>query len=556
MAKHSFPSFSEAYRKRWRDAGVWLDVTLHQGLDQTVAAQPDKVALITADRKYTLAEFKAESDALAAGLLGAGIGPGDIVAVQLPNWIEFCFLQIALSRIGAVIQPIHMVFRERETANLLAFCESDAIVVPDTYKDFAFADMVRSLWPQLPALRRMVIARGEAHTAASESRLSDLIEDGRRNLQRLAGVTTTADDIFYLNFTSGTEGNPKGFLHVHNAVISMTKRLIPYMPPDTVMLACSPMTHTFGHFEMYYTDLAGFPMVVVDRYSPAEILAQIERERVTKLSGTPAHLFGLLHHRDFAKYDTSSIRSVAVGGARSSPDLIADLERVWGVKSANVYGMGETIIHTRTVPDDTEDRIRSTVGRPILGVELKIVDQKDRSVVQPAGTIGEICFRGPTLFVGYHNQPQKTAETRDEAGWFYTGDLGYVDEEGYLHFVGRAKEVINRGGSKIHPKEIEDLLCQHPAVLQAAVVGMPDERLGERVCAYVVTRDGRGVSLEEISEFFSQRKAMKYLHPEVLVRLDEMPMTPTGKIQKVALQKDAATRARPPEQAASQRPTG
>jgi acyl-CoA synthetase (AMP-forming)/AMP-acid ligase II len=555
MAKHKFPSFSDTYRKRWRDAGLWLDVTLHQGLDQTVAAQPDKVALITAERKYTLAQYKAESDALAAGLLGVGIGPGDIVAVQLPNWVEFCFLQIALSRIGAVVQPIHMVFRERETANLVSFCESDAIIVPDTYKDFGFADMVRSLRPQLPTLRNVVIARGEASGKAGESSLSDLIEDGRRNLHRLTGVAATGDDIFYLNFTSGTEGNPKGFLHIHNAVISMTQRLIPLMPPDTVMLACSPMTHTFGHFEMYYTDLAGFPMVVVDRYSPTEILAQIERERVTKLSGTPAHLFGLLHHRDFAKYNTSSVRSVAVGGARSSPDLIADLQRVWGVKSANTYGMGETIIHTRTVPDDPEERIRNTVGRPIVGVGLKIVDQQDRSVVQPAGTIGEICFRGPTLFVGYHNQPEKTAETRDQEGWFYTGDLGFVDEDGYLHFVGRAKEVINRGGTKIHPKEIEELLCQHPAILQAAVVGMPDERLGERVCAYVVPQEGRTVSLDEINEFFSQRKAMKYLHPEVLVCIEEMPMTPTGKIQKVTLQKDAATRAKRPEQALKP-PTG
>jgi acyl-CoA synthetase (AMP-forming)/AMP-acid ligase II len=303
------------------------------------------------------------------------------------------------------------------------------------------------------------------------------------------------------------------------------------------------MTHTFGHFEMYYTDLAGFPMVVVDRYSPTQILEQIERERVTKLSGTPAHLFGLLHHRDFAKYNTSSIRSVAVGGARSSPELIADLQRVWGVKSANTYGMGETIIHTRTVPDDPEERIRNTVGRPIAGVELKIVDQQDRSVVQPADAIGEICFRGPTLFVGYHNQPDKTAETRDQEGWFYTGDLGFVDADGYLHFIGRAKEVINRGGTKIHPKEIEELLCQHPAILQAAVVGMPDERLGERVCAYVVLQEGHTISLDEINEFFSQRKAMKYLHPEVLVCIEEMPMTPTGKIQKVALQKDATTRA-------------
>ncbi|MBS0612811.1 MAG: AMP-binding protein, partial [Proteobacteria bacterium] len=260
MAKHDFPRFSDEYGKRWRKAGLWLDITLHQGFDNTVAAQPDKVALITAERRFTLAEYKAESDALAAGLLGIGIGPNDIVAVQLPNWVEFCFLQIALSRIGAVIQPIHMVFREREVANLVSFCDSDAIVVPETYKDFNHAEMVRALRHKLPTLRNVLITRGDARKSAGESSLNELIEEGRRNLDRLARVSPTAEDIFYLNFTSGTEGDPKGFLHIHNSVISMTQRLIQLMPKDTVMLACSPMTHTFGHFEMYYTDLAGFPM--------------------------------------------------------------------------------------------------------------------------------------------------------------------------------------------------------------------------------------------------------------------------------------------------------
>jgi len=543
MTKHVFPSFPESYREKWCDAGLWLDLTLHDGFDQTVAERPDHVAFITADREYTLAEFKAESDALAAGLLGIGIGPGDVVAVQLPNWIEFCFLQIALSRIGAVMQPIHTVFRERETANLLTFCESDAIIIPEEYKDFGFLEMVRSLKPQLPNLREVVVVRGEASMTKGESSLSGLIEEGRSNLQRLASVTTTADDIYYLNFTSGTTGNPKGFLHSHNTVISMHKRLIPLLPTDMVMLSCSPMTHTFGHFEMYYTYLAGFPVVVVDRYNPTMILEYIQSARVTKISGTPAHMHGLLYHPDFASYDTSSINASTIGGARSSPELIQELGRVWGIKLANTYGMGETIIHTRTVPDDPEDKVRNTIGRPITGVDLKIVDQKDRSVEQPSGTIGEICFRGPTLFVGYHNQPDITAETRDDEGWFYTGDLGYVDEGGYLHFVGRDKEVINRGGTKIHPKEIEDLLEEHPDILQVAIVGMPDERLGERVCAYVVTSEGKEITLEEVSAFCSEHKATKYMHPEVLVRLEEMPMTPTGKIQKVALQKDAASRA-------------
>lgn len=546
MSAHKFPRFSDDYRARWRNSGKWRDITLHQGFDAVVAARPDKTALITPDRRYSYAEFKAESDALAAGLLGAGIGSGDIVAVQLPNWVEMCLLQIALSRIGAVIQPTHLVFRERDISNLFRFCETDAVVVAERFKDIGHADIVRSVWAELPNLRTLIVARGEPGSRR-EHGLDGLIEEGRRNLDRLSKVETRPDDVFYLNFTSGTEGNPKGFLHTHNTIMSLfmpISEALKAASPDSVTLACSPMTHSFGHFTTYYCALGATTIVLVDRYSPTEILKLIDRERVTSLSGTPAHLFGILRHPDFRKYDTSSITSVAVGGAASSPELIEELQRTWGVKSANTYGMGENILHTRTSPTDPEVKVRETVGRPVFDAELKIVDQLDRTRVMPAGKIGEICFRGPTLFVGYHNQPEKTAETRDSEGWFYTGDLGFVDADGYLHYAGRAKEVINRGGSKIYPREIEDVLCLHPDILSAAVVGQPDERLGERVCAYIVTRDDRDVSLQEIQNFFDQHKIMKYMYPEVLVRLGSLPMTPTGKIRKASLQEDAAKRAR------------
>ena len=546
MCKHQFPSFPLAYRQRWRDAGQWLDVTLHQGFDEAVAKHPDKIAIITRDRQYTYAQFKQESDALAAGLLGAGIGAGDIVAVQLPNWIEHCLLQIALSRIGAVIEPTHLVFRERDVDNLFRFCETDAVVVADRFKDVSHADVIRNVRGGLPRLRSVIVVRGDAK-ASGERTLGELIEDGRSNLGRMHGLSTHADDVFYLNFTSGTEGNPKGFLHTHNTIISLVRRISDAMAaanPNTLTLACSPMTHSFGHFTTYYCALGGTAMVVLDRYNPVEILSLIDRFKVTSLSGTPAHLFGILRHPDFSRHDTSSIASVAVGGASSSPELIGELRRVWGVKSANTYGMGETIIHTRTSPDDPDDKVRMTVGRPAFGAELKIVDRNDRSKRIGTGEIGEICFRGPTLFLGYHRQPEKTAETRDHEGWFYTGDLGYVDAEGYLHFVGRAKEVINRGGSKVYPKDIEDLLMQMPGVAAAAVVGMPDQRLGERVCAYVVANDGGTLSLDEVRRFFDERKVMTYMIPEHLVQIEEMPMTPTGKIRKASLQEDALARAK------------
>ncbi len=547
MAERSqrFPRFDDTYRKRWVDAGLWTDRTLHDLFDETVAERPDSPAVITREQRLTFAELKASSDALAAGLVGAGIGTGDIVAVQLPNWIEFCLLQLALSRVGAVIQPTHMVFRERELRSLLSFCGTDCAVVAGEIDSHDYAQTLRDLRGTLPRLRRLVIARGEA-LSDDEVTFDALVDDGALHLDRLAGIEVDPDDVFYLNFTSGTEGSPKGFLHSHNTLISTfaaMSRAMASMDPGAVNLACSPMTHSFGHFTTYQCALAGIPMVLVDRYRPADVLELIERERVTSISGTPAHMIGILHHPDFARYDTSSVRSVSVGGARSSPELMAELEATWGVKSANTYGMGETIIHTRTMPWDPEEKAAQSVGQPLFGAELKIADPDNRTVEMPIGEVGEIMFRGPTLFVAYHEQPELTAQTRDADGWFATGDRGWVDADGYLYFAGRAKEVINRGGTKIYPKATEDLLAAHPDIVDAAVVGMPDERLGELVCAYIVPRDGAAPGVADLRTYFTQQKAMKYLAPEVVILVDDLPMTPTGKVAKATLQEDAARRA-------------
>jgi len=544
-AGHAFARFDPEYRRRWVEAGLWGDRTLHDLFDETVAARPDAVAVTTIDRRYTFAELKSESDALAAGLIGWGVRRGDIVAVQLPNWVEFVLLQIALSRVGAVIQPTHCVYRARELRNLFTFCDTDFVVVPGTFEGHDYAATVRGLRADLPRLRGVIVTRGEP-AGDSETGFDALVGDGHAHLDRLDGVVIDPDDVFYLNFTSGTEGDPKGFLHTHNTLISVFKNMaqaIANLDPGIVNLCCSPMTHSFGHFTTYQCALAGIPMVLVDKYRPRDVLELIERERVTSVSGTPAHLIGVLHHPEFASFDTSSVRSAGLGGARSAPELIAELRAVWNVSSANTYGMGENIIHTRTMPWDPEDKAASSVGKPLFGTELKIVDPDDHSVELAPHKVGDIMFRGPTLFVGYHNQPALTAATRDAEGWFTTGDRGYVDEDGYLYYSGRAKEVINRGGTKIYPKAVEEIVAAHPAVIDVAVVAMPDERLGERVCAYVVLREGTTLTLEALREHFAALEAMKSLVPEALVAVDALPMTPTGKVAKATLVADAAERA-------------
>ena len=536
MSRAAFPTFPSHYRERFVAQGLWLDRTLHDYFDETAARLPTSIALVEGEKRVSFARWQEDAARLAAGLLRLGIGKGDIVSVQLPNWYEMCLLQIALSRIGAVIQPMHMVYREREIESMLRFCDSRAVILPGEYRGFDHAGAVRAVRAKLPDLELVITARGDG-----DLRFDELL----RGEPAASGdcPVVSADDVFYLNFTSGTEGNPKGFLHTHNTLLSVLKRFADlqrqYDPGSDadVVLANSPMSHSFGHLSTYQVLLRGIRMVLVERFDAGETLKIIARDRVTSVSGTPAHLIGLLHHPTFASTDTSSVKSVGVGGAQCPPQLMADIERHFRVSIGNTYGMGENIVHTRTSPGDPPDVIRDTVGKPVPGAELKIFAD-DHASELAVGEVGEIAFRGPTLFLGYYKNPERTRETRNDEGWFFTGDLGFVDDRGYLHLAGRKKDMINRGGSKIYPKEVEDLLHSHPAVLRAAVVGMPDYRLGERVCAYVELQPGASLDLDEVKLFLSEQRVMRYKIPERLEIVDALPMTPTGKVKKDPLIED------------------
>ncbi len=536
MSRAEFPTFPSDYRERFVSRALWLDRTLHDYFDETVERLPDAIALVEGDKRISFEQWQEDVARLAAGLMKQGIGKGDIVSVQLPNWYEMCLLQIALSRIGAVIQPMHMVYRRREIQSMLGFCDSKAAVVTGEYRGFDYASAVEAARPELPDLEVVITARGDG-----DVRFDDLLKSDPAAEADCPAVS--ADDVFYLNFTSGTEGNPKGFLHTHNTLLSVLKRFadlqVKFDPESAndVILANSPMSHSFGHLSTYQVLLRGIRMVLVERFDPGETLQIVERDRVSSISGTPAHLISLLNHPAFDSTDTSSVKSVGVGGAQCPPQLMADIKKHFKVSVGNTYGMGENIVHTRTAPTDSKEIIRDTVGKPVPGAELKIFAD-DHETEMPEGEVGEIAFRGPTLFLGYYKNPERTRETRNDEGWFFTGDIGFVDADGYLHLAGRKKDMINRGGSKIYPKEVEDLLHAHPAVVRAAVIGMPDYRLGERVCAYVELKPDETLTLDDVREFLKQQEVMMYKVPERLEVVDALPMTPTGKVKKAPLVDD------------------
>ena len=537
MSRAPFPTFPHEYRRRFVEAGLWLDRTLQSCFDETAQRMPEHVAIVAGERRISFADWADEARRVAAGLVRLGVRKGDIVTVQLPNWPELCVLQIALARIGAVIQPMHMVYREREIESMLGFCDSRAVILAGSHQGFDHAAAVAGMRARLPELAQVITVRADAGGGATYESL--LASDAGLDAY-LEASAIGADDVFYLNFTSGTEGAPKGFLHTHNTLVSVMKRFADMTTQanpasrDDVILANSPMSHSFGHLTTYQVLLRGVRMVLVERFSPTEILKIIERERVTALSGTPAHIISLLSHPDLPRTDTSSVKSVGVGGAQCPPEVMKDIQRVFGVKSGNMYGMGENIVHTQVSANDPPEVIRETVGKPVPGAELRIF-AADRRTEQPTLGVGEIAYRGPSLFLAYYKNPERTAETRNADGWFFTGDLGFVDEQGYLHLSGRKKDMINRGGTKIFPKEIEDLLHEHPKILRAAVIGMPDARLGERVCACVELKPGATLTLDEVKVFLEGKRVMKHNVPERLEVMAALPQTPTGKVQKEPL---------------------
>jgi acyl-CoA synthetase (AMP-forming)/AMP-acid ligase II len=262
----------------------------------------------------------------------------------------------------------------------------------------------------------------------------------------------------------------------------------------------------------------------------------MQKEKITFMQGTPTHLVRFLNHPDFKNYDISSFRLFATGGATIPPALVQRVMKETSFQLTIWFGMGEDIIHTAVWPEDKEEKFLSTVGKPLPGAELAIFDPEGKKLEY--GEVGEIGFRGAAMFLGYFKNPGKTAETRNDQGWFLTGDTGFVDEDGYLKLYGRKKEMINRGGSKVFPLTIENVLCFYPKIQSIAVIGVPDPELGEQVCACIIPVKGETVTQEEIAVFMREKGFSKYEIPEKVKIMTEFPMTPTGKIKKDLLQKE------------------
>ncbi|ULX51850.1 cyclohexanecarboxylate-CoA ligase [Cupriavidus taiwanensis] len=521
-------------------AGHWQDRTINDYLAECVRDRPDAPALtaLGIDRQYvmrfTWQELARMADRVAVGLSRLGIVSGDVVSCQLPNGWHLSVLYLACARLGAVLNPVMPIFRERELSFMLAHAQSKVVVVPKLFRGFDHAHMLRRLRDALPALRHIVVVDGDGEDSFEALLSGPSWEDAPDAATILQRGRPGPDDVTQLIYTSGTTGEPKGVMHTANTlfsnIVAYAGRL--HLTGDDVVLMASPMAHQTGFmYGLMMPVMLGAHAVLQDIWDPTRAAALIRAEGVTFTMGSTPFLTDLARVVAEAGVPVPSLRIFLCAGAPIPGTLVEQARQALGAQIVSAWGMTENGAVTTTLPEDSDERASTTDGRPLPGVAIRVVDGTDADV--PAGATGRLLVRACSNFGGYLKRPQLNGTDGD--GWFDTGDLARLDADGYLRIAGRSKDVIIRGGENIPVLEVETLLYRHPAVAQVAIVAYPDARLGERACAFVVPRAGQSIDLAGMVDWLKQQKmALQYI-PEKLVVRDALPATPAGKIQKFRL---------------------
>ena len=491
-------------------------------LRESAKSTPDKPLMHFADRSWTYAEVDETSGRVAASLLESGLRPGETVAVQLPNVPQFLFSYFGILKAGLVMMPLNPLLRAPEIAYHLADSDAAALVTFDAFSAEALA-AVREVG-ELPT---WVVGSPAAGTRS--------FDELYRSADTTEIAATNADDTAVLLYTSGTTGRPKGAELTHFQMFmacTIGGETFGYRPDD-VSLVVLPLFHVFGLSSTLNVAVRyGGSVALVPRFEVPAVLDALERHRCTVFCGVPTMYVGLLH-ADTTGRDLSALRVGVSGGASIPGEVIRGFEaRFPGVVILEGYGLSETVA-LATFNQSAEQRRVLSIGRPMWGVDIRVFDDADRELPPGEENVGEIVLRGHNVMKGYYKKPEATADAM-RGGWFRTGDLAYRDSDGFLFIVDRKKDLVIRGGFNVYPREVEEVLYQHAAVAEAAVVGTPDERLGEEVVAYVTVRDGATAEPAELVEFCKQRLAA-YKYPRVVTILDELPRNATGKVLKTEL---------------------
>ncbi len=522
--------------------------TIGAALDEAVRRWPEREALVSVHQglRWTYREFGRRVDDFAAGLLAAGLAPGDRVGVWSPNCAEWAVAQFAAAKAGLILVNINPAYRLSELEFTLNKVGVKALITAERFKTSDYLALLEALAPEigacapgdlrvtrLPSLRVAIKIGGEPRPGYR--RFDDLYAGG--DLERLAAVGRGLSnrDPINIQFTSGTTGSPKGATLSHRNILNnafFVGRAMGLREGDRLCIPV-PLYHCFG---MVMSNLAcvvhGATMVFPEAgFDPGAVLRAVEAERCTALQGVPTMFIAELEHPDFDRFDLSSLRAGIMAGAPCPVEVMRRVQGRMGMTDVTIaYGMTETSpVSFQTSIDDPEERRVSSVGRVQPHLEVKIVDAE--GAVVPRGQSGELCTRGYSVMLGYWGDEAKTAEVRDADGWMRTGDLATIDADGYCNIVGRIKDMIIRGGENIYPREIEEFLFRHPKVEEVQVVGVPDEKYGEEVCAWIRLRAGEAATADEIVAYCRGQIA-HYKVPRYVRFVDAFPMTVTGKIQK------------------------
>jgi fatty-acyl-CoA synthase len=517
-----------------------LGETIGENLERTAARVPDRLALVSRhqNRRYTYAEFNAAVDEVARGLMALGLEVGDRIGIWSPNNAEWVLVQYATAKAGVILVNINPAYRTSELAYALKQSGCRMLIAAQAFKTSNYEAMIEEVRGDLPALEKVILLGTDgwdALVAGAES----VSEEALR--ERMAGLQF--DDAINIQYTSGTTGFPKGATLSHHNILNngyFIGEACRYTEADAVCIPV-PFYHCFG---MVLGNLActthGAAIVIPEAgFEPGATLEAVAAERCTSLYGVPTMFIAELDHPDFEKYDLSSLRTGIMAGSPCPVEVMKQVVARMHMEEVTIaYGMTETSpVSTQTVPEDSLEHRVSSVGRVHPHVEVKIIDPESGRVLE-RGTPGELCTRGYSVMTGYWNDPERTAEAIDTAGWMHTGDLATMDADGYVNIVGRIKDMIIRGGENIYPREIEEFLYTHPDVSDVQVIGVPDVKYGEELMAWVKVREGATLTEDALKEF-CKGKIAHYKVPKLYKFVDDFPMTVTGKVRKVEMREIA-----------------
>ncbi|EPR44563.1 AMP-dependent synthetase and ligase [Desulfovibrio sp. X2] len=535
------------------------EITLGQILDETVARVPDNEALVYVDRDFRLTwrEFAALVDRLAKGMMALGVQRGEKVAVWATNVPYWVALQFATAKIGAVLLTVNTNYKSEELRYLLSQSECENLFLIDGYRDTDYVRVVNELVPELrtsergrldsasfPHLRRVFFMGPEKHRGMySMPELLSLAAMTGKDEYQARQDELDPHDVVNMQYTSGTTGFPKGVMLTHvgignNGYWIGANQL--FTDKDRVCIPV-PLFHCFGCVLGVLACVNhGATMVILETFKPLDVMAAIDQESCTALYGVPTMFIAVLDHKLFERFDYSSLRTGIMAGSPCPVPIMKKVMELMNMREITIcYGLTESSpVMTQTRTNDSIAKRTETVGKAMPAVEVKVVDPETGKECAP-GEQGEVCCRGYNVMKGYYNQPEATAEAIEPDGWLHSGDLGTMDEDGYLAITGRLKDMIIRGGENIYPREVEEYLYTVPGVADVQVVGVPSSKYGEEVAAFIIPRPGVDLAPEDVRDACRGKIAWHKI-PKFVACVDNYPMTASGKVQKYKLREQAA----------------